>query len=98
MANLICNTQPWTWADSITGHGEVMIGVVHFGVWFSLFAQGANWDGRVGFLVVIVQIEGWLGGSAQICTLCKLEKPYTKMDHPLHVQVISSNAKQKKKQ
>ncbi len=36
------------------------------------------------FLLVFVQIEGWVGGgSVQICTLCKLEKPYTKMDGPL---------------
>ena len=35
------------------------------------------------FPVLIVKIEGWVGGSARICTLCKLEKLYTKMDHPL---------------
>ncbi len=30
-----------------------------------------------------MQIEGWVGWSVRICTLCKLEKPYTKMDGPL---------------
>ncbi len=34
------------------------------------------------FLLAILQIERLVGGSARICTLCKLEKLYAKMDHP----------------
>ena len=40
------------------------------------------------FLLTFVQIGGWVGGSVWICILCKLEKTYAKMDHPLHSHVI----------